>query len=355
MSWWRRPSTSSFAESARRLVGEVVSADGFSGAVLVAQEGEAVAEAAAGFADRAAGRKATVDTRYATASVTKMFTAAAVARLADRGLVAFDAAVRDVLPREWYPDALDEATTVHHLLTHTSNLPDYLPDEDPSTPDLWRALGTPAMRRASDFLPILAALTRGSRPGPTATYCNAGYLVLGLIIEEAAGVPFATAIEREVFEPCGMADSAFHPFDELGEDTALGYLPPDGDDRSWRTNEDLLPFAGSPDGGAFSTSRNLLKFLLTLHDGSLLKAATRRAVLTTWASSKAGDTGFGYGQRIVERGGRTWFGHTGEDHGVSARAFHSPADGVSLLVLSNLTHGVGGIWRKLADSLGPVS
>ncbi len=355
MSWWRRPSTSSFAESARRLVGQVVTADEFSGVLVIARDGEVVAEAASGFADRAAGRKATVDTRYATASVTKMFTAAAVARLADRGLVAFDAAVRDVLPRDWYPDALDETATVHNLLTHTSNLSEYVPDEDPTTPDLWQALGTPAMRRATDFLPILAALPQGSPPGPTATYCNAGYLVLGLVLEATTGVPFATTIEKEVFQVCGMADSAFQPFDELGEDTAVGYLPLDAEDRSWRTNEDLLPFAGSTDGGVFSTSRDLLKFLLALHAGNLLTAATRRAVLTAWARNDAGDTGFGYGQRIVERGGRTWFGHTGEDHGVSARAFHSPADGVSLIVLSNLTHGVGGVWRHLADSLGPVS
>jgi CubicO group peptidase (beta-lactamase class C family) len=245
VSWWRRPSTSSFAESARRLVGQVVTADEFSGVLVIARDGEVVAEAASGFADRAAGRKATVDTRYATASVTKMFTAAAVARLADRGLVAFDAAVRDVLPRDWYPDALDETATVHNLLTHTSNLSEYVPDEDPTTPDLWQALGTPAMRRATDFLPILAALPQGSPPGPTATYCNAGYLVLGLVLEATTGVPFATTIEKEVFQVCGMADSAFQPFDELGEDTAVGYLPLDAEDRSWRTNEDLLPFAGS--------------------------------------------------------------------------------------------------------------
>jgi CubicO group peptidase (beta-lactamase class C family) len=221
--------------------------------------------------------------------------------------VAFAAPVRDVVPSEWYPAALDVAATVHNLLNHTSNLADYLPDEDPTTPDLWQALGTPAMRRATDFLPILAALPQGSPPGPTATYCNAGYLVVGLVLEATTGVPFATTIEKEVFEVCGMAESAFQPFDELGEDTAVGYLPPDAEDRSWRTNEDRLPFAGSTDGGAFSTSRDLLKFLLALHGGNLLTAATRRAVLTTWARNDAGDTGFGYGQRIVERGDRTWF------------------------------------------------
>ena len=147
------------------MVGEAVAADEFSGIVAVAKDGEVIAEVAGGLADRAAGRKITVETRFATASVTKMFTAAAVARLADKGLVAFDAPIHDVLPKDWYPAALDEAATVHNLLTHTSNLPDYLPDLDPTAPDLWKALGTPAMRRATDFLPILRALPSGAPSG----------------------------------------------------------------------------------------------------------------------------------------------------------------------------------------------
>jgi CubicO group peptidase (beta-lactamase class C family) len=353
-SWWRRPSTSNFAESAARLVREAVAADEFSGVVAVAKDGEVIAEAAKGFADRAAGRKITVETRFATASVTKMFTAAAVARLADKGLVTFGAAVHDVLPKDWYPPALDEAATVHNLLTHTSNLPDYLPDLDPTTPDLWKALGSPTMRRATDFLPILRALPSGPPPAATAIYCDAGYLVLGLVLEAIAGVPYASAIATEVFEPCGMHDSAFLPFDELGHETAVGYLPPDAENRHWRTNVDLLPFAGAPDGGAFTTSRDLLKFFLAVHGSGLLSDATRRAVLSRWALDAAGDTGFGYGQRIIGGRGRTWYGHTGEDPGVSARAFHSPADGVSLVVLSNVRGSAGSRFWRLADSLPPI-
>jgi CubicO group peptidase (beta-lactamase class C family) len=321
--------------------------------VAVARQAEVVAEAAAGLADRAAGRRVTPQTRFGTASVTKMFTAAAAARLVDRGVVDFSSAVRDVLPSEWLPPALAAGVTVHNLLTHTSGLPDYLPDEDPTRPDLWRALGTPAMRRATDFLPILEALQPGSGPSQVASYCNAGYLVLALVIEATAGVPYADVIASEIFAACGMSDSAFLTFDELGAETANGYLPPDLESSAWRTNVDLLPSAGAPDGGAFSTSRDLLKFLLALHHGNLLTADTRRAVLTPWVRD-AGDAGFGYGQRIVERGGRTWYGHTGEDPGVSARAFHSPADGVSLVVLSNVTDGAGSAFRRLVDSLPPV-
>lgn len=206
-----------------------------------------MAEATAGFADREAEREVTPGTRFATASVTKMFTAAAVARLVDRGLLDFRAAVRDVVPSDWFPPALDASASVHNLLNHTSGLPDYIPDEDPTTPDLWRRLGTPAMRRATDFLPILRALPAGSPAGGSALYCNAGYLVLALVLEATTGEPYAQTIGREVFEACGMAGSAFQPFDQLGPDTAIGYLAPEGEDHDRRTNVDLLPFAGAPE------------------------------------------------------------------------------------------------------------
>ena len=93
---------------------------------------------------------------------------------------------------------------------------------------------------------------------------------------------------------------------------------------------------------------------MALHGPRLLSDATRTAVLGRWAVDAAGDTGFGYGQRIVESGGRTWYGHTGEDPGVSARAFHSPADGLSLVVLSNVTGSAGSRFWRLADSLPPA-
>jgi CubicO group peptidase (beta-lactamase class C family) len=323
--------------------------------VLVAHRGEVIAESAAGLADRAATRGVSAGMRFGTASVTKMFTAAAVARLVDRGELAFDAPIHELLPSDWYPSGLDRGATVHHLLTHTANLPDYLPDVDPGRPDLWQAFGHAGMRRATDFLPILRRLPAQGRPGTTAAYCNAGYLVLGLVLEATAGAPFAETIEQEVFAACGMGQSAFQPFDEMGAETAIGYLAPDAANPAWRANSGLLPFAGAPDGGAFSTTRDILRFLVALHDGELLSTATRRAVLSRWASDAAGDTGFGYGQKIIERGGRTWFGHTGGDPGVGAQAWHSPEDGVSTIVLCNLTIGSAAAWRRLADSLGPVS
>jgi CubicO group peptidase (beta-lactamase class C family) len=310
-----------------------------------------MAEAFGGLADPAAGVEPGPATRFGTASVTKMFTAIAVARQVERGALGFESRVSEVLPADWYPAALDRSATVHNLLTHTSGIPDYIPDEDPTTPDLWLALGNPGIRRAADFVPILQALPAGTPPTTVANYCNAGYVILGLVLEATSGVSYTEAIAADVFEPAGMGDSGFFAFDELPRDVAVGWLPPDAELAQGRTNVDLLPIAGAPDGGAFCTTRDLVSFFVALHRGDLLAPATRDLLLTPSAYGASGDTGVGYGQLIREHGARRWFGHGGSDPAVSARAFHSPADGVSLIVLSNRTDGAGDLWRRLADAL----
>ena len=340
-----------FTSAVARLVGQGTIARDLSGTILIARGSEVVAETFGGVADAATGASPTAATRFGTASVTKMFTAVAVSRLVERKRIDYHTQVREILPSSWFPSALHPSTTVHHLLTHTSGLPDYLPDMDPGTPDLWRELGHPGIRRAVDFLPILAALPKGTPPTAVASYCNSGYIVLGLILEAIGGVPYSETITAEVFDRAQMSESGFFPLDDLPADVAVGWVPPYGDHQESPTNVDLLPLLGAPDGGAFCTARDLVKFLLDLHHGKFLAEPIRDAVLTAWARDAAEDTAFGYGQRIVERGGRRWFGHTGEDAGVSARAFHCPADGVSLILLTNRSHGVGSLWRDLADEL----
>ena len=239
------------AAQVERLVREAASAEDLSGSVLVAAGDQVVAEAFGGLADRAAGIAPNPETRFGTASVTKMFTAVAVARQVERGAFGFQTRVCEILPAEWYPRALDESATVHNLLTHTSGIPDYLPDEDPTTPDLWLALGNPGIRRAADFVPILRALPAGVQPTTVANYCNAGYVVLGMVLEATSDVSYSEAIAADVFESAGMTDSGFLPFDEQHGDIGVGWLPPDAEHSEERINIDLLPVAGAPDDGAF--------------------------------------------------------------------------------------------------------
>src|SRR5215213_6938019 len=146
------------AERIDQLLDRAVAADEFSGVVRVTRGREVLYESARGQANRADGIPVALDTRFAIASVTKLLTAVTAARLVDKGKLRFDTRINDVLPPEHRPRAAGPDVTVHHLLTHTSGLGDYFEEDDPDADyaNLWRTTPSTNMRRASDFVPLLA-------------------------------------------------------------------------------------------------------------------------------------------------------------------------------------------------------
>src|SRR5688500_13842107 len=110
-----------------RLLTDLAGQDRFSGVVLVARGGDTRFPHAYGLANRADGEPNQTDTRFGTASITKMFTAVAVAQLVERGDLSFETRVRDCLPV--VPKHMAAGVTVHHLLTHTSGIGDYFDEE----------------------------------------------------------------------------------------------------------------------------------------------------------------------------------------------------------------------------------
>jgi CubicO group peptidase (beta-lactamase class C family) len=307
-----------------------------SGTVLVTEGGRTVFEGCYGHADRAAGVPVEPRTRFALASITKLFTAVAVADLVAQGRLGFHDAVVDVLPAERRPATLRPDVTVHHLLTHTSGIADYA-EEDEDTPGyvadygaLWVDRPTYRMLRPADFLPLFGDLPPYRAPGERWQYCNAGYVVLGLVVEDVTGRPYTEVVEDRVFRRAGMAASGFFRLDEALPDVAVGYLPRTGPDQPWRTNIYSVPVVGGADGGAYSTARDLDLFLHRLADGSLL-GSTRDVVLARQADAGEGFS-MGYGPLIHPEGR---YGHAGGDPGVEGVVHRWPDDGAHLVVLCN--------------------
>lgn len=311
-----------------------------SGAMLLTRRGERVFETCVGYADRANRVPVTPATRFGIASVTKMFTGAAVVSLVNDGVVAFDTPVVDVLPPERRPRTLLPSVTVHHLLCHTSGIADYAEeDEDspaylPDYADLWRDRPSYAFTRPADFLPLFGDRPPYRPPGERFQYSNAAFIVLGLLVEELTGQPYVDVVQQRVFDPAGMSASGFFRLDEPVPDVAVGYSrqAPDG---PWRTNVFSIPVVGSADGGAFCTPRDLDRFLRAYADGRLL-GPLRDIVLTRHADH--GDGWFeGYGVHLYPDGR---YGHGGGDPGVEALVHRWPDDDVHLVVLCNVEAGL---------------
>jgi CubicO group peptidase (beta-lactamase class C family) len=338
-----------------QLLDRAVAADEFSGVVRITRGREVVYETARGQANRADGIPVALDTRFAIASVTKLLTAIAAARLVDKGKLRFDTPIDDVLPPEHRPRAAGPGITVHHLLTHTSGLGDYFDEDDPDADyaDLWRTTPSTLMRRASDFVPLLVDLPVRAEPGAAAAYNDGAFVFLGLVLEAASGLEFPELVTREVLEPAGMSDTAFLALDGVNPRVAVGYLPPDEGRTAWSTNVYAVPAVGGPDGGIYATAADLQRFLTAVDRGGLLRPATRDLMFTVHAEEAAYDTGWGYGFMLIEREGVSLVGHDGEDPGASARAFRARGTELDVIVLSNITEAANPVW-KLILKLLPV-
>lgn len=325
--------------------------DRFSGSVLVTQGDETLLECPAGVADRACGAPVTPDTRFGVASLSKMFTAATVLSLVRDGRVAAHARVVDVLPEHRRPRTMADEVTVHHLLTHTSGIGDYA-EEDEDQPGyvedyaaLWRDRPAYGMERPDDFLPMYVDAAPVAEPGEAFHYSNAGYVLLGAVVEQVTGQAFVDAVTERVFAPAGMRDSGYLRLDESLPDVAVGYLPrePGG---PWRTNQFSVPVVGGGDGGACVTARDTDRFLRAIAAGSLLGSETS-AVMRTRHVPVAEGIWTGYGLFVRADGS---FGHGGGDPGVETMARHLPDHDLTLVVLCNEEGTLGQAWAMLLEA-----
>jgi CubicO group peptidase (beta-lactamase class C family) len=183
-------------------------ASGFSGLALVVQDTGALLKQAYGLADYEAGRPFNTATVFDTGSVTKQFTAAAILTLQQRGLLS----VQDPLQRFFPHTPPDKATiTLHQLLTHSSGLVENLSGGDYSVVS------------REQFMQRLFASELQSTPGIEFAYSNAGYGLLGLVIEQVSGQSYEAFLQQWLFLPAGMDQTGYvHP-KWKPEQLAVGY------------------------------------------------------------------------------------------------------------------------------------
>ena len=323
----------------------------FSGVVSVRERGAVVVEQAFGLAHRAERIPNTVGTRFGIASGTKTLTAVAVAQLVEQGRLAFDAPLADCIDAEL--PRFDPGATLHHLLTHSAGIPDYFDEvvmDDYEA--LWQERPMYRFRTPSDFLPLFAHLPMKAAPGTAWAYNNAGYVLLGLVVERASGMPFTAYVERHVLQACGMASSGFFHLDRLPGGTARGYLPTG--DGGWRTNAYAVPIVGGADGGAFTTAHDLAALWDALLGHRLVGEATLARMLTAhWRTDPERDDGhYGYGIWIRRRGGRpAAYTMMGEDPGVAFSSTYDPASGVLCSVFGNTVDATWAMHGAIAPTM----
>lgn len=324
---------------------DCIEAYDFTGSILVAKDWEVIYQGGFGLADADTGRLNTPDTVFRLASITKQFTATLVLLLQEEGLLSVDDALDMYFPD--YPNG--ENITIHQLLTHTSGLPRFL--HEPGIPDML----DDANATAEDVLPIIENLNAFYSPGEEFLYTNAGYHLLGHILEQVSGQSYELMVEERIFQPLDMQSSSFGSDDFSEPEVAFNYVEWSGQRDFF--NHDLAFSTGS----LVSSVRDLLKWNKALFSGEVLEPESYEQMFAVGPGFEGfpDETGYGYGWYV---GQMYW--HDGANPGYdsvlrriiginSSRTSYWIDEGLTVVVLSN--HNARETVKTVSDSLYKMS
>jgi CubicO group peptidase (beta-lactamase class C family) len=237
--------------------------DAFSGSLLLVHRGRPVLARSYGRANDAAPNGP--DTLFAMASITKLFTAVAIAQLAQARKISYEGTLGTYV--SGFPAQVADTVKVHHLLTHTSGLgdtftmPGYL-EEALTWTDVDQVMNgtTDYIRRSS---PAFA-------PGAGSSYSNAGYHVLGAIVAQVSGKSYYDYVREHVLRPAGMTATDFYTRPQWHSDPRLAhpYARQPSGERTDVIDERL--YVGTPAGDAFTTCADMARFASALQGSKLL-------------------------------------------------------------------------------------
>ena len=264
----RKGSDAEVAAAADALLSADHGEGSFSGVVLIAKNGKPFFHKAYGMANRDLAAPNRPDTKFNLGSINKVFTQVAIAQLAEKGKLSLSDTIRKRLPD--YPSPVADKITIQQLLTMTSGLGDFFGERYDATPKS-------KFRTLADFLPMFVNEPLLFEPGTSKSYSNAGYIVLGLIIEKVSGESYYDYVRQQVFLPAGMKDTDAYMQDAIVPNRAVGYTRESEDGKPQpgpkRTNVYTLPARSSSAGGGYSTAPDLLAFDAAMRADKLLSPA----------------------------------------------------------------------------------
>ncbi|MEM6690818.1 MAG: serine hydrolase domain-containing protein [Planctomycetota bacterium] len=306
---------------------------GFSGAVLLARASEPVFAQAYGLANRSYRIPNTLKTKFNLGSMNKMFTAVAVMQLVEREKLSLNDHISKYLDETWIPQKVSRTIQVKHLLSHSSGLGNYFNET-------FEQSARTRFRNTSDYKVLLSDETLAFLPGSSWRYSNTGFLLLGAIIEEIAGVSYDEYVRKNIYIPAGMNSSGCFDLDVPNENIAFGYW---NDRGKLRNNLFLHVIKGGPAGGGYSTVGDLLKFSESLTSGKLLTLESTRELVTPKPRSPS----YGYGFEINRSPSGLMVGHSGGFPGIEAHFSILLDKSITLIVLCNADESVGLVLDEL--------
>jgi len=303
----------------------------FNGSVLVAEKGNVIYKKGFGWANMEWNIPNQPDTKHRLGSITKQFTSMLIMQLVQQGKLKLDAPVSAYLPD--YPKSNGDAITIHHLMTHTSGIPEFT-----SFPDFFKERSRNTYSPA-ELVNYFADSALQFKPGERFAYSNSGYVLLGFIIEKVTGKLYEQVLQENILTPLKMNNTGYDHNGTLLKNRASGY------DRTGRnyTNASFadmsIPYSA---GALYSTVEDLYLWDQALYTHQLLRKENMDLLFAEHIETGRGY--YGYGWFVDEMNiGKTQeqlktISHGGAINGFGTLITRIPSD-KSLIVLLNNTGG----------------
>jgi len=231
----------------------------FNGSVLVSDQGKVIYKKGFGMANMEWDIPNRPNTKHRLGSITKQFTAMLILQLVAEGKLDLQAPITTYLPD--YPKTSGDIITSHHLLTHTSGIPNYtafpkfMEDEsrNPYTPE--------------EFVKTFADKALDFTPGEKFSYSNSGYFLLGVLVEKLSGKSYEQMLQDKIFIPLNMNDTGYDNHGDILKNRATGYEKSGRDFVNSSYLDMSIPYAA---GSMYSTVEDLYKWDQALYTTNIL-------------------------------------------------------------------------------------
>jgi len=297
---------------------------GFSGALIVAKDGDVIVHKAYGYRDPGAKTPYTLDTLAPVGSITKQFTAAAILALEEEGKLSTSDPIAKYFPGV---PADKQSMTLHHLLTHSAGFPGAIGDD-------YEAISR------DDFVKLAMSTKLLFTPGSAYEYSNVGYSLLGAIVELVTGGSYERYLHDRLFTRAGMEHTGYviPKWDRSKLAHGIRNGEDDGTflDRPWAADGPYWHLRAN--GGILSTPADMYRWHLALLGDKVLSAASRKKLFTPYVREGEMPSSYAYGWAIFPLpNGHTLIAHNGGDGTFAADFRRYIDDGVVVYITSNIS------------------
>jgi len=333
--------SSSHANDFDSIFDSVFKADEPGGAVLIAKDGKIIYEKGFGIEDITTKKAIDNNTLFNVGSISKTFVAFGILQLAKENKLSIDDDIYKYFP-DFKDSSIAKKIKIHHLLTHSSGLPDIRNVQGDSVFYL-------TAKDEENWAPIKKADSLEFQPGERFNYSNPAFNGLALIIEKVSGMKWQDYIKKNIMEPAGMKSSTITdgPYPESG--VSHGYLF-DGKNYFEKDYGEEPTFAAAGNGGVWSSVNELWKYEQAIQKNIFLDSVWTNRSRTVYNFSNWKDSippFIGLCWFITKTNNENMIGHTGSQGGFRADYVWLPEKKIFYVILCNTPKSLGALRNKV--------